>query len=232
MGVAIVTGASRGLGQALAEGLAQEGWSLIIDGRDPVALAAAAARLEARPRRHGGRGGRRHHRCRPPAGPGHGGCRGWGPRPPGQQRRHSGGFPPPPGGRLPARCAAGGPRGQRRGPARPDPGRPTPPPRRAAAPPAHHHLGRGRGGLRGLGRRSNSSAPCSPSSCRRCRCGRSTPATSARTCSKRRTRVRTSRTGPSRQRWYPPSSGSSTAIDRAGAIEPPTCGNRRRTARR
>jgi NAD(P)-dependent dehydrogenase (short-subunit alcohol dehydrogenase family) len=48
MGVAIVTGASRGLGQALAEGLAQEGWSLIIDWRDPVALAAAAARLEAR----------------------------------------------------------------------------------------------------------------------------------------------------------------------------------------
>ena len=34
MSVAIVTGASRGLGQALAEGLAREGWSLVIDGRD------------------------------------------------------------------------------------------------------------------------------------------------------------------------------------------------------
>ena len=45
MSVAIVTGASRGLGQALAEGLAREGWSLVIDGRDPVALAAASDRL-------------------------------------------------------------------------------------------------------------------------------------------------------------------------------------------
>ena len=46
MSVAIVTGASRGLGQALAEGLAREGWSLVIDGRDANALDAAAARLE------------------------------------------------------------------------------------------------------------------------------------------------------------------------------------------
>ena len=46
MSVAIVTGASRGLGQALAEGLAREGWSLVIDGRDARALEAAAARLE------------------------------------------------------------------------------------------------------------------------------------------------------------------------------------------
>jgi NAD(P)-dependent dehydrogenase (short-subunit alcohol dehydrogenase family) len=46
MSVAIVTGASRGLGQALAEGLAREGWSVVIDGRDPTALDAAARRLE------------------------------------------------------------------------------------------------------------------------------------------------------------------------------------------
>jgi NAD(P)-dependent dehydrogenase (short-subunit alcohol dehydrogenase family) len=46
MSVAIVTGASRGLGQALAEGLAREGWSVVIDGRDPSALEAAAARLQ------------------------------------------------------------------------------------------------------------------------------------------------------------------------------------------
>src|SRR5262245_28377117 len=37
--VAIVTGASRGLGQALATGLAGQGWRLIIDGRDANALA-------------------------------------------------------------------------------------------------------------------------------------------------------------------------------------------------
>jgi NAD(P)-dependent dehydrogenase (short-subunit alcohol dehydrogenase family) len=46
MSVAIVTGASRGLGQALAEGLAREGWSLVIDGRDATALESAARRLE------------------------------------------------------------------------------------------------------------------------------------------------------------------------------------------
>jgi NAD(P)-dependent dehydrogenase (short-subunit alcohol dehydrogenase family) len=46
MSVAIVTGASRGLGQALAEGLAREGWSLVIDGRDATALETAARRLE------------------------------------------------------------------------------------------------------------------------------------------------------------------------------------------
>jgi NAD(P)-dependent dehydrogenase (short-subunit alcohol dehydrogenase family) len=42
---AVVTGASRGLGLALARGLAAEGWSLVIDARDPVALRAAAASL-------------------------------------------------------------------------------------------------------------------------------------------------------------------------------------------
>jgi NAD(P)-dependent dehydrogenase (short-subunit alcohol dehydrogenase family) len=46
MSVAIVTGASRGLGQALAEGLAREGWSVVIDGRDATALETAAGRLE------------------------------------------------------------------------------------------------------------------------------------------------------------------------------------------
>jgi NAD(P)-dependent dehydrogenase (short-subunit alcohol dehydrogenase family) len=45
MSVAIVTGASRGLGQALAEGLARTGWSLVIDGRDPTALEASTAGL-------------------------------------------------------------------------------------------------------------------------------------------------------------------------------------------
>ena len=42
---AIVTGASRGLGLALAAGLAEAGWGLVIDGRDLEALAAAAERL-------------------------------------------------------------------------------------------------------------------------------------------------------------------------------------------
>jgi NAD(P)-dependent dehydrogenase (short-subunit alcohol dehydrogenase family) len=45
MSVAIVTGASRGLGEALATGLARAGWSVVIDGRDVPALDAAAARI-------------------------------------------------------------------------------------------------------------------------------------------------------------------------------------------
>jgi NAD(P)-dependent dehydrogenase (short-subunit alcohol dehydrogenase family) len=43
--IAVVTGASRGLGLALARGLAAEGWSLVIDARDGQALEAAAASI-------------------------------------------------------------------------------------------------------------------------------------------------------------------------------------------
>jgi NAD(P)-dependent dehydrogenase (short-subunit alcohol dehydrogenase family) len=42
---ALITGASRGLGLALARSLAADGWRLIIDARDPGALEAAAAEL-------------------------------------------------------------------------------------------------------------------------------------------------------------------------------------------
>ena len=42
---ALVTGASRGLGFALARGLAEQGWGLVIDARDRDALEKAAAEL-------------------------------------------------------------------------------------------------------------------------------------------------------------------------------------------
>lgn len=42
---ALITGASRGLGLALAHGLADRGWSLIVDGRNAAALETAAAAL-------------------------------------------------------------------------------------------------------------------------------------------------------------------------------------------
>jgi len=42
---ALITGASRGLGLALAQELARQGWRLLIDGRDAEALQQAAAEL-------------------------------------------------------------------------------------------------------------------------------------------------------------------------------------------
>jgi NAD(P)-dependent dehydrogenase (short-subunit alcohol dehydrogenase family) len=43
MAVAIVTGASRGLGRALARSLSADGWSLVVDARDAPALERTAA---------------------------------------------------------------------------------------------------------------------------------------------------------------------------------------------
>lgn len=43
--VAVITGASRGLGRALATALAGRGWQLVIDGRDPGRLGVTAAEL-------------------------------------------------------------------------------------------------------------------------------------------------------------------------------------------
>jgi len=45
--VAVVTGASRGIGQAIAVGLAEAGAQVIAAGRDPAALAATVAAIEA-----------------------------------------------------------------------------------------------------------------------------------------------------------------------------------------
>jgi NAD(P)-dependent dehydrogenase (short-subunit alcohol dehydrogenase family) len=48
MRTALITGGSRGLGRALAEELAHGGWNLVIDARDPAALAAAASATGAK----------------------------------------------------------------------------------------------------------------------------------------------------------------------------------------
>ncbi|MCX7151008.1 MAG: SDR family NAD(P)-dependent oxidoreductase, partial [Proteobacteria bacterium] len=46
--VALVTGASRGLGAAMAQALAEAGATVVINGRDPATLTARAAALRER----------------------------------------------------------------------------------------------------------------------------------------------------------------------------------------
>ena len=55
MPVAIITGASRGLGEAISRGLAERGWSLVIDARGAAALQRVRGELEGMAREHGGR---------------------------------------------------------------------------------------------------------------------------------------------------------------------------------
>src|SRR5580658_9820870 len=48
MAVALITGSSKGLGRALGQALAEQGWSLVIDARDPDLLGEAAESIRSR----------------------------------------------------------------------------------------------------------------------------------------------------------------------------------------
>ena len=101
MDTALITGASRGLGLALARELARRSWRLVIDARGAEALEAARAELA---RAHRGRGDPR--RCRRPRAPrGAGRRRRSAHRPAGQQREPARPEPAAAARRLPARRA-------------------------------------------------------------------------------------------------------------------------------
>ena len=144
---AIITGASRGLGLALARSLAADGWRLVIDARGAKEL--APRRRVPRRADRGRRDARRRRRRLAPARP--------------RRRRRAIDRPrssttPPCSGRarspqlaeLSARRAAPRLRGQRARPARARPGGAAEP--RTRRPGPQHHLRRRRRGVSGLGR--------------------------------------------------------------------------------
>ena len=240
MSVAIVTGASRGLGEALATGAGPDG---LVGGDRRPGLAGAR---RGGPTHPGDRGtGRavlavagdvtdethRHDLTEAAFGSGRA-------RSPRQQRRHARALATAPPLRLPVGRVARRLRGERGGPPRAHPGRP-PAPVGLARPPAASTSPRTppsrpttAGAATAPARpRSNNWARSSRSRSRRSRCGRSTPATCARRCTRRRSPARTSPTGPSRPASCPPSSSSSGATARAAATAPPNCVGERRERR-
>ena len=160
MPVAVITGASQGLGLALATDLAAAGWSLVVDARDAGRLETAVAALPGGPHvavpgdvtdswHRGALAASRRPRRRRAAG---------------QQRQHPRRQPTPRARRPRAHDVRPDPRGQRR-----RPGRPHRPAAAAAArarwPGPQHHLGRVRRGLRDLGRLrlvQGRARPCDP----------------------------------------------------------------------
>ncbi|MDT3444415.1 MULTISPECIES: SDR family oxidoreductase [unclassified Pseudofrankia] len=61
--VALITGASRGLGLALARALAERGWRVVVDGRDAARLVNAVASTPSVPEKAPGGAGLRQHRA-------------------------------------------------------------------------------------------------------------------------------------------------------------------------
>ena len=206
--VAVITGASQGLGLALAEALADEGWALVIDARRADRLDAAVARLATRTRVVGVAGDVTDPEHR--AGTSHAVAADLGPvtcssttrarSAPARSRRSTSITVEP--GATSSRSTW-----SRRS-------RSTQALDSARSSPAHddreHHVRRRGRGLRGLGRlrlvegRARARYPrCSPPSSPTCGCSSSTPATCAPRCTRTRSPARTSPTGRCPRRACP-----------------------------
>ena len=146
--VAVITGASLGLGRALAHALAETGWSLVLDARHPEPLARATADLPGGPHRVlAGDVTDPAHRADLVAAAARPGWRG----PARQQRQHAGAQPAAGVRRPGPHDVRPHPRGRRGGPD--GPGRRAPPPAAGAGRSgAQHLLGRRGRALRDLGR--------------------------------------------------------------------------------
>ena len=251
MAVALITGASRGFGRALARSLALDGWSLVLDARGAPALDAVATEL-VRAHPNGSRRAdrtRRRHRSRGTASALVAAAEELGGLDLLVNNASVLGPSPQPHARdVPDRRAARRVRRQRGRAARAHADR-VAAAARVARHDREHHLRRRRARRTRVGaatdrrrprsnRSATSSAPRNPT----CACTRSIPATCARRCTRRRSRARTSPIAPNRRRSCRRFDGClerarRVDVSRSSELGPMTvqdsrCGRRRRRPKR
>ena len=208
--VALITGASQGLGLAIAEALAARGWAIVIDARHADRLEAAAASLPTRASVTALAGDITdvHHR----APPGSRGREARPTRPAREQREHARRQPPSAARNDRPRCAATRVRGERDRTARLDPAPPRPS-HEVGRHDREHHVRRSGRAVRAVGRlRLVEGRARTPHGDSRCRAPRPP-------CARRRSRRHADRDAPRR-------------VPGRGHLGPTPAGDRRPSSRR